>query len=187
MTRFSYTARHLTLPAFPVLQRYACTIIPQRLSSLYPESTVSASIRASSRYQHRTASISAAKKLPDDIEPRWINLLGHQNLYYTVTSLGIHFKENKPGRLLMDASNILVSEDLQELRLNNEASRLHDIESLGCAQNLESKIIVKLRFSSDTYLVWVEGQSWVERKLLHSRVEAQKATTVLTTSSEIYS
>ena len=79
--------------------------------------------------------------------------------------VSIHITEDDRKQFSFDDSTVLFSEDVEEIEMCDEVDRLQDIEGLGCAQYLESEIIVRARISSSAYIVLVESQSCIERKL----------------------
>ncbi|KAL8919245.1 MAG: hypothetical protein Q9208_006906 [Pyrenodesmia sp. 3 TL-2023] len=63
----------------------------------------------------------------------------------------------------------VVAEDLEESRRSDEKKILREIDHTGCHQYLESEVIVKKLIKSSTFLVQVEGQTYIERKMPFSR------------------
>ena len=107
----------------------------------------------------------SCKTLPGDLQSQLDELFRSRKLLETITSVSLHITEDNQGQLSIDTSNVLFAEDLQEIEMCSEEDRLQDIEDLGCAQYLESEVIVRSRISSSAYVVWVESQSCIERKL----------------------
>ena len=107
----------------------------------------------------------SCKTLPAGFQSRLEKLLHSRKLLETITRVSMHITEDDRGKCSFDDSAVLFSEDVEESEMCNEVDRLQDIEDLGCAQYLESEIIVQARISSSAYIVLVESQSCIERKL----------------------
>ena len=107
----------------------------------------------------------SCKTLPAEFQSQLENLFHSRNLLETITRVSIHITEDDRGQCSFDDSAVLFCEDVEEIEMYNEMDRLQDIEDLGCAQYLESEIIVRARISSSAYTVLVESQSCIERKL----------------------
>ena len=107
----------------------------------------------------------SCKTLPANLQSQLEKLFHNRKLLETITRISIHIREDDQGQCSFDESAVLFSEDVQEVEMWDEVDRLQDIEDLGCAQYLESEIIVRSRISSSAYIVLVESQSCIERKL----------------------
>ena len=92
-------------------------------------------------------------------------LLPRLELFNSVTNLTLSFKENESGQIVGGSTVTEISEDFLEVKMSNEDRILNDIEDLGCAQFLESEIIVQSRMSSSCFMVRVESRTCVERKV----------------------
>lgn len=92
-------------------------------------------------------------------------LLPRLKLYISVTNLTLSFKENESGQIIGDSTVAKISEDLSEVNMSSEDRILSDIEDLGCAQFLESEAIVQLRRYHSCFMVCVESQMCIERKV----------------------
>ena len=107
----------------------------------------------------------SCKTLPGDLQSQLDELFRSRDLLETITSVSLHVREDIQGQLSIDTPNVLFAEDLQEIEMCSGEDQLQDIEDLGCAQYLESEVIIQSRISSSAYIVWVESQNFIERKL----------------------
>lgn len=107
----------------------------------------------------------SCKTLPAEFQSQLEKVFHSRKLLETITRVSIRVTEDDRGQCSFDDSVVLFSEDVEESEMCNEVDQLQDIEDLGCAQYLESEIIVRSRISSSAYIVLVESQSCIERKL----------------------
>lgn len=103
------------------------------------------------------------KMLPKILETELNVLLPRLELFKSVTSLTLTFTQNESGQMIR-SSPTKVREDLLEAQVSREDEILNNIEDLGCAQFLETEIIVQSRMSSSCFMVRVENRTCIERK-----------------------
>ena len=107
----------------------------------------------------------SCKLLPGDLQSQLNELFRSRNLLDTITSVSLHVTEDYQGQVYIDTPKVPFAEDLQEIEMCDEDNQLQDIEDLGCAQYLESEVIIRSRISLSAYIVWVESRNLIERKL----------------------
>ena len=105
------------------------------------------------------------KVLPGALQSLLDTLLPSLEFFDSVTSLAIRLREDGHGRVVVDSPRVEAVEDVLETELSGENQMLQDIEDLGCAQFLESEVIVESRISSSRYLARVESQLCIEQKV----------------------
>ncbi|KAI9704999.1 MAG: hypothetical protein M1836_006779 [Candelina mexicana] len=106
----------------------------------------------------------AWKILPGVVQPLLEGVLSSVDLADTVTKVSICLKLQASAQLGFDPTTVIVEEDIEEARACESYSYLKDIDDMGCAQYLESEIVVYHRMSSSSYLVQAESQICIEWK-----------------------
>ncbi|KAL8846234.1 MAG: hypothetical protein Q9221_008666 [Calogaya cf. arnoldii] len=92
-------------------------------------------------------------------------LLRSTSLFGTVTEVSLSVGEYAPGCYTINTPSVVVAEDLEESGKSDEEKMLQGIDHMGCHQYLESEVIVKKLIKSSSFLVQVEGQTYIERKM----------------------
>ncbi|KAL8894892.1 MAG: hypothetical protein Q9207_008375 [Kuettlingeria erythrocarpa] len=137
--------------------------------------TVSTMIqRASQCSSSESKAAPGAESYPSEIVPSYLyeqlpGLLRSTSFFGTVTEVSASVKEYASGCYTINAPSTFVAEDLEESRKSEEEKMLQDIEHTGCHQYLESEVIVKKLIKSSTFLVQVEGLTYIERKMPFSK------------------
>ena len=104
------------------------------------------------------------KKLPEAFHESLSKLLPTLDLFDSVTKITLPFSQDNSGELIVDLDGIEMAEDTTEIALYCEDPIMLDIEDLDCAQFLESEVVTQYHMSSPYFVVWIEGQSCIERK-----------------------
>lgn len=82
-----------------------------------------------------------------------------------MTEVSLSASEHTATGRTVDSSNVVVTEDVEEARKCDEPRMIQEIEHMGCPQYLESEVIVQKLLQASTFLVQVEGRTYIERKL----------------------
>ena len=104
------------------------------------------------------------KMLPRIVRNQFDTLIPRLELYESITNISFSFEQNQSGQIVSISTGTKISEDLAEVRMSGEDQILYDLEDLGCAQFLESEIIVQSRMLSSYFIVRVESRTCIERK-----------------------
>ncbi|MCJ1279359.1 hypothetical protein MMC21_007183 [Puttea exsequens] len=151
------------------LQKYF--LIFAEAPRLWRRVTVSATILRSSQFSvgSEVAApdliLSTYKTLPGDLQHQLQGLLKNLTLLESVTNISLTIVEHFTGNYTIDTPSVVVSKDLEESYLNNEAEMLRDIEHMDCPQYLQSEVIVQERMDAVTYIALVESRPCMERKM----------------------
>lgn len=92
-------------------------------------------------------------------------LLPDLELFKSVTSLSLSFKEDESGQLFNDSTKQKICEDVLEVHKSREDRILNDLKHLNCAQFLERDVLVEAPISSSRFKVLVASRTCVERKV----------------------
>lgn len=155
------------------LQRYH--LIYAETARSWRRVTVSAMIQRAPQYGSSASTATpVVESYPFEILPLYLyeqlpGLLRSTTFFGTVTEVSLSVDESAPGCYTINAPSAVVAEDLEESRKSDEEKILPEIEHTGCHQYLESEVIVKKLIKSSTFLVQVEGQTYIERKMPFSR------------------
>lgn len=151
------------------LQRYS--LIYAETARLWRRVTVSVMVpKASQRSAPAKADIRKSESYALEILPWYLyeqlpGLLNGKTLYDTVTEVSLSVEEHATGRHIANTSNVVITEDLEEAGVCDEEIMLREIDHMGCPQYLESEVIVQKLLETNTFLVQVEGQTYIERKM----------------------
>jgi serine/threonine protein kinase len=103
--------------------------------------------------------------LPGLVQPQLEAMLGNTQLYDSVTNICIELQSNNESDATFDPERSRIIEDLEEASIAETSKHVEEIEHRGLPQYLEKEIIVLSRINAHLYLVLVESQRCVERKL----------------------
>lgn len=137
--------------------------------------TVSAMVQRASRCgSSESKATPVVESYPFEILPLYLyeqlpGLLRSTSFFGTVTEVSASVDEYALGCYTINAPSTVVAEDLEESRKSDEEKMLQAIEHMGCHQYLESEVIVKKLIQSSTFLVQVEGLTYIERKMPFSK------------------
>ena len=107
----------------------------------------------------------ACRTLPGNLQSQLERVLRSKRLLETVTNVSLIITEDASRQFGIDAANVGITEDLEEVRLSNEETILQDIEHIGCPRFVQSNVIVRSRKNSHNYIVQVESRFYIEQKL----------------------
>ena len=105
------------------------------------------------------------KLLPKLVSHELNMLLPRLELFKSVTSLSLLFKEDESGQIVNDSTRTKICEDILEVEMSCEKRILNDLKHLNCAQFLERDILVESRISSSRFKVRAGSRICVERKV----------------------
>ena len=105
------------------------------------------------------------KLLPKILSDELHKLLPSLELFKSVTSLSLLFKENEMGQIVNDSTRTTICEDILEVEMSCERRILNDLKHLNCAQFLERDILVESRISSSRFKVRAGSRVCIERKV----------------------
>lgn len=105
------------------------------------------------------------KLLPKLLSNELITLLPRLELFKSVTSLSLFFKEDGSGQIVNDSTKTKICEDSVEVEMSREERILNDLKHLKCVQFLERDILVESRISSSRFKVRAGSRTCVERKV----------------------
>ena len=111
----------------------------------------------------------SCKILPRRIESLLVELLPNMQFFDTVTSLSLSLTALGDGEIVPDWSSTVVAEDKDELVMCKYSKHIEEIENMDCPQYSESEVTVKSQISATSWVVWVECQTCIERKLPFAR------------------
>lgn len=105
------------------------------------------------------------KLLPKLLSDELHELLPRLELFKSVTSLSLSFKENEIGQIVNDSTETKICEDTLEVEMSCERRILNDLKHLNCAKFLERDILVESRISSSRFKVRAGSRICIERKV----------------------
>ncbi len=118
-------------------------------------------------FSSTSSSKHAWRMFPEAVEPFLEGLgevLSSVDLAASITRVSLCLELQDSGQLAFDPSRISIAEDVEEARFCESYKYLQDIEDMGCAQYLESEIVIYEAISSSTFRVLVESQACIEMK-----------------------
>lgn len=113
-------------------------------------------------FSSTSSSKHAWRMFPEAVEPFLEGLgevLSSVDLAASITRVSLCLELQDSGQLAFDPSRISIAEDVEEARFCESYKYLQDIEDMGCAQYLESEIVIYEAISSSTFRVLVESQA----------------------------
>lgn len=103
--------------------------------------------------------------LPKLLSNELHTLLPRLELFKSVTSLSLLFREDESGQIVYDSTKTKICEDIIEVEMFREQRILNDLKHLNCEQFLERDILVESRMSSSRFKVRAGSRTCVERKV----------------------
>ncbi|KAK3325144.1 hypothetical protein B0H66DRAFT_110908 [Apodospora peruviana] len=109
------------------------------------------------------------KELPDAVSKALSTALARIQLFGSVTRVSLPLVEDEGGTIVHESPHIEFTEDHEEAAMSKEADILHNIKLMGCHKFSESEVQVVSRMSSHYFVVRVDGQEYLERRMPFAR------------------